>query len=50
MSDTQTSVCERCLEETETVVGCSFCARLICPKCEAAAPNDLSEPLCEECF
>lgn len=43
--------CEMCEEETDVVLGCSICARLICPDCEAAMPEgEDDEPICEECF
>ena len=40
--------CEICEKETDIVVGCSRCGRLVCTGCEAALPDD--EPICEECF
>ncbi len=43
--------CEMCGDETDTIVGCMMCGRLICPGCEAAQPEDEpDDPLCEECF
>ena len=44
--------CEMCGEPSDMLVGCRRCARLVCPKCVAAVPEDeeTGEPICEECF
>lgn len=50
MSKEKTYKCELCGEDTEILIGCAQCGKLIGPCCEAADEDDSDESICEACF